>query len=94
MNTVGNSWAACQECNGLEVKHNRCTCTEKALRAKVEILTKTRSDLLDELDAVKGLLWVECPHCDNKWCNIHKMHAFECDCTPIGEVVDVEACPR
>lgn len=30
--------------------------------------------------------WVECPEgCGEYWCNIHDMHAFECDCPPLEE---------
>lgn len=29
--------------------------------------------------------WEQCGCCDEFWCNIHDMHAFECDCPPIEE---------
>lgn len=27
--------------------------------------------------------WAPCPDCDEYWCNLHHMHAFECDCPPV-----------
>jgi hypothetical protein len=29
--------------------------------------------------------WTPCPCCENYWCNLHAMHAFECPCPPVGE---------
>jgi len=29
--------------------------------------------------------WVRCPFCDEFWCVVHKMHAFECPCPPVEE---------
>jgi hypothetical protein len=29
--------------------------------------------------------WVPCDSCENYWCTIHGMHAFECTCPPIEE---------
>lgn len=29
--------------------------------------------------------WEPCDGCDEFWCNIHEMHAFECPCPPIEE---------
>ena len=29
--------------------------------------------------------WIRCPDCEECWCTIHKMHAFECPCPPIEE---------
>ena len=24
--------------------------------------------------------WVQCDSCDDKWCSVHWLHAFECPC--------------
>jgi hypothetical protein len=29
--------------------------------------------------------WVPCDSCDDYWCTIHGVHAFECSCPPIEE---------
>lgn len=29
--------------------------------------------------------WIQCPCCDEKWCTLHQIHAFECECQPIEE---------
>jgi hypothetical protein len=29
--------------------------------------------------------WEPCPDCPEYWCNIHGMHAFECECPPVEE---------
>ena len=31
-------------------------------------------------------IWVECEWCEEYWCNLHEMHAFECECPPIDEM--------
>lgn len=33
----------------------------------------------------KSPAWVPCKCCDEFWCNLHRRHAFECDCPPIEE---------
>ena len=35
----------------------------------------------------EGLLsaWARCQCCDDFWCNIHQMHAHDCECPPIDE---------
>jgi hypothetical protein len=35
------------------------------------------------MDDVTDPIWIECENCDEYWCNIHEMHAFECDCPPL-----------
>ena len=29
--------------------------------------------------------WVDCLYCENQWCLLHEVHAFECSCPPIEE---------
>jgi hypothetical protein len=29
--------------------------------------------------------WIRCKSCENFWCQIHRMHAHDCDCPPIEE---------
>ncbi len=29
--------------------------------------------------------WIPCPDCGEFWCNLHDMHAFECECPPVDE---------
>lgn len=31
--------------------------------------------------------WVLCDHCENPWCLAHEMHAFECACPSVDEVI-------
>lgn len=31
--------------------------------------------------------WVACPCCDSFWCSLHRLHAHECECFPVGEHV-------
>lgn len=29
--------------------------------------------------------WIECPDCDDYWCNLHQLHAYDCNCPPLDE---------
>jgi len=28
--------------------------------------------------------WIPCSYCEDHWCNIHGMHAFECPCQDLS----------
>lgn len=32
-----------------------------------------------------GPAWTPCPACEDAWCEIHQMHAFECPCPSVEE---------
>jgi hypothetical protein len=33
--------------------------------------------------------WVKCPNCDDFWCSIHHMHAYDCECPSIDTWIRV-----
>lgn len=35
--------------------------------------------------AVMVPLWQRCQCCEDYWCNIHHMHAYDCDCPPVED---------
>ncbi len=35
--------------------------------------------------AVMVPVWQRCPCCEDYWCNIHHMHAYDCDCPSVEE---------
>jgi DNA (cytosine-5)-methyltransferase 1 len=35
--------------------------------------------------AVMVPVWQRCACCEDYWCNIHHMHAYDCDCPPVEE---------
>ena len=39
--------------------------------------------------AVLVPLWQQCPCCEDFWCNLHHMHAYDCDCPGIEEYGDI-----
>ena len=55
------------------------------MKAQVVDLKKNLDTAHREMDGLKLHAWVECREgCGNSWCRLHHMHAFECDCTPLG----------
>ncbi len=29
--------------------------------------------------------WIRCHHCEDFWCLVHRIHVFECSCSPVEE---------
>jgi len=46
---------------------------------------KTKGDKKTSPDFENPPAWEKCPDCDSYWCNIHNMHAYDCDCPPIDD---------
>lgn len=32
-----------------------------------------------------GPPWVKCLYCENPWCTLHDVHAYDCPCPPVEE---------
>jgi hypothetical protein len=32
--------------------------------------------------------WIQCPCCDDYWCQVHQMHTAECDCLPVDDLAE------
>lgn len=45
------------------------------------------SDHYNEFDA-ETPAWIPCPDCDEYYCTIHKMHAWECECPPVEDWIE------
>jgi hypothetical protein len=46
------------------------------------------------MDLTKQAAWVQCPYCELFWCNLHQMHAADCDCPPIEQWAHDPYAPR
>jgi len=39
----------------------------------------------DANEMASGPAWIPCPDCEEFYCTIHQMHAYECPCPPIEQ---------
>jgi hypothetical protein len=34
--------------------------------------------------------WVQCPLCEDWWCQLHNEHVYECDCPPLEDLLPAD----
>lgn len=41
--------------------------------------------LLKPTKEIRRPRWIKCPCCDDYWCQIHQLHAYDCECLPVDD---------
>ncbi len=42
---------------------------------------------------IKRPRWIKCPCCDDYWCQLHQLHAYDCECLPVDDLAQTGVDP-